>query len=214
MNGKLIVVEGGDAVGKETQSRLLFAEIVKRGHKVVALSFPMYDTFFGTLVRESLDGKYGDFRNLHPKLASLPYMLDRICAASIIQEHLAENDFVICNRYVESNAAYGMAKLTSGREEFLRWLLEAEYEILRFVPKPFRVILLDTVPAASGGLLWTRGRKVDQYESDGDYQRQVLWAYKELAKHFPDYWRVVSCNNGIEMRGLEGIHTDVLAALE
>ncbi|MFH1473216.1 MAG: hypothetical protein ABIF06_02290 [bacterium] len=214
MSGKLIVVEGGDAVGKETQSRLLFAELMRRGYKVAVLSFPMYDSFFGTLVRESLDGKYGDFRHLHPKWASLPYMLDRICASSTIEMHLAENDFVICNRYVESNAAYGMAKLAGDREEFLRWLLQAEYEVLGFVPKPFRVILLDTVHAASGGLLSTRRRKVDQYEADGGYQKQVIWAYKELARHFPDYWHVVPCNDGAEMRGMEEISADVLRALE
>lgn len=214
MSGKLIVVEGGDAVGKETQSRLLFAELMSRGHRVKVLSFPMYDTFFGSLVRESLDGKYGDFRNLHPKWASLPYMLDRICAAPMIAECLAENDFVICNRYVESNAAYGMAKLAGGREEFLKWLLQAEYEVLGFVPKPFRVILLDTVPAASAGLLLKRGERADQYEADRGYQKDVVWAYKELARHFPEYWRVVPCNDGTEMRGLEDIHADVLVALE
>lgn len=212
--GKLVVIEGGDATGKKTQCDLLVSELEKREVKVVQVSFPRYETFFGKLVKEALSGSLGDFRNLHPKLASLPYMMDRMTAHCEVETLLESHDLVLFNRYVESNAAYGMAKLVVEEEiqEFLLWLLQAEYEVLgEFIHKPDLVILLDTTPAASGGLVWNRGGPSDQYERDREFQKSVIWCYKALADQFPDYWRVVQCDiGGTRMRTPESIHVDVL----
>ena len=40
--GKLIVIEGTDCSGKETQSKLLEEKLKEQGHKVFRMGFPKY----------------------------------------------------------------------------------------------------------------------------------------------------------------------------
>ena len=44
MRGKIIVVEGTDCSGKETQTSLLVQRLRRDGRKIERLSFPDYDT--------------------------------------------------------------------------------------------------------------------------------------------------------------------------
>ena len=57
MKGKLIVVEGTDCSGKETQTRLLVEKLLKENIKIERLSFPMYDTPTGKIIGACLLGK-------------------------------------------------------------------------------------------------------------------------------------------------------------
>ena len=41
--GKIIVIEGTDSSGKETQSKKIFERLLKENKKVRKLSFPNYD---------------------------------------------------------------------------------------------------------------------------------------------------------------------------
>ena len=50
MKGKIIVVEGTDCSGKETQSKMLEERLNKEGKKCIRFSFPMYDTPTGRIV--------------------------------------------------------------------------------------------------------------------------------------------------------------------
>ena len=50
MQGKIIVIEGTDCSGKETQSLLLEERLKGLGKKCVHFSFPMYDTPTGKIV--------------------------------------------------------------------------------------------------------------------------------------------------------------------
>jgi len=51
---RLIAFEGGDGVGKATQSKLLVEELDKRGIAAVLFSFPRYDTPIGRAIRRHL----------------------------------------------------------------------------------------------------------------------------------------------------------------
>ena len=42
--GKLIVIEGTDSSGKETQTKRLFEKLEEKGLKVKKISFPNYDS--------------------------------------------------------------------------------------------------------------------------------------------------------------------------
>ena len=57
MKGKLIVIEGTDCSGKETQTKLLVEKLDKLNIKCVRLSFPMYDTPTGKIVGGPYLGK-------------------------------------------------------------------------------------------------------------------------------------------------------------
>ena len=54
--GKVIVIEGTDCSGKETQSKLLEEKLKKKGKKCKRFSFPMYDTPTGKIVGGSYLG--------------------------------------------------------------------------------------------------------------------------------------------------------------
>ena len=62
--GKLIIVEGTDCSGKETQTRLLVDRFEKENIKVKRLSFPMYDTPTGKIIGACLLGKPDMVNNL------------------------------------------------------------------------------------------------------------------------------------------------------
>ena len=57
MKGKLIIIEGTDCSGKETQSKLLEEKLKKEGKKVARISFPMYETPSGRIIGACLLGK-------------------------------------------------------------------------------------------------------------------------------------------------------------
>lgn len=57
MKGKLIVIEGTDCSGKETQSKLLIEKLNKEGIKTEYFSFPNYDSPSGKIVGLSFLGK-------------------------------------------------------------------------------------------------------------------------------------------------------------
>ena len=50
MRGKLIVIEGTDCSGKETQAKLLIEHLKERGMKVEVFSFPNYDSPTGRII--------------------------------------------------------------------------------------------------------------------------------------------------------------------
>ena len=97
MKGNLIVIEGTDCSGKETQSNMLEENLNKLGHNTKKLYFPKYDTPTGRIVgtcflgKEELCNKYlkeekGWFKegssNVDPLVSSLYYDADRRYYAS------------------------------------------------------------------------------------------------------------------------------------
>ena len=57
MAGKIIVIEGTDCSGKETQSKLLEERLNEKGMKCVKFNFPMYNTPTGKIVGGSYLGR-------------------------------------------------------------------------------------------------------------------------------------------------------------
>jgi len=69
---RLIIVDGLDAVGKDTHAKLIYKRYKNRGEKVIIRSHPTTDNFFGRKAKKALigEGKIDKF------LASIYYMLD------------------------------------------------------------------------------------------------------------------------------------------
>ena len=66
--GKLIVIEGIEGSGKETQSKLLVNTLNKLGINAIEFSFPMYDTPTGKIFRDCVLNKNGFFNEGFDKL--------------------------------------------------------------------------------------------------------------------------------------------------
>lgn len=84
MKGKIIVIEGTDCSGKETQSKKLIERLNKEGIKTEYFSFPQYNTPTGRIVGGPYLGKSYICEcwfpegaiNVDPKVASLYYAAD------------------------------------------------------------------------------------------------------------------------------------------
>ena len=76
--GKLIVIEGTDASGKQTQSERLYEYFKSGNNKVMKLIFPDYESRSSELVKMYLEGCFGnDAQSVDPKIASVFYAVDR-----------------------------------------------------------------------------------------------------------------------------------------
>ena len=130
---RLIVIEGTDCSGKETQSKLLVEKLESLGYKAIRLTFPNYDTPTGKIVGGPYLGKKEICEcwfpegavNLDPKVASLYYAADRKYNEVEIQKYLDDDYFVICDRYVSSNMAHQGSKIKNDEDrKIINELLE------------------------------------------------------------------------------------------
>lgn len=185
--GRLIVIEGLDGAGKRTLAEGIEAQLVERGCTVQRAAFPRYaEDVHAELVAEALRGGHGDLGSSVHGMAVL-YALDRRDAADRLRAQLADNDVVLLDRYVASNAAYGAAR--SGQDasgEFVEWVRGLEID--RFAaPRPHLQILLrvSTRIAAERAAHRERtetGRERDSFESDASLQQRCGEVYAELAE--------------------------------
>ena len=85
MKGKLIVIEGTDCSGKETQSNLLVSALNEKGIKTEKFCFPYYESATGKIVagpylgkKDYCEGYFAEgATNVDPKVASLYFAADR-----------------------------------------------------------------------------------------------------------------------------------------
>ncbi len=75
--GTLIAVEGIDGSGKQTQVRVLARELESRGYQVLSTGFPQYDSWFGKMVGQFLNGDLGPLNSVDPHFTALLYAGDR-----------------------------------------------------------------------------------------------------------------------------------------
>ena len=115
--GKFIVLEGTDGAGKATQVSSLKKKAGKDGIILEIFSFPVYDTFTGRAIKEYLSGGFGDPVSIHPKLASIPYVINRFGAKQKIEFFLSKGIHILGDRYYGSNLAHqDVARLDRGTD--------------------------------------------------------------------------------------------------
>ena len=150
MKGKLIVIEGTDCSGKETQSNLLLNFLNKNGHPTKKHAFPNYNSPTGKIIAGPPLGKQGYLpplfdegaTNVDPYCASLLYAMDRKYNINIIIDELNKGNNVLLDRYIDSNMAHQGSKLNGDKQEHMFYFIETlEYELLN-LPKPDIRILL------------------------------------------------------------------------
>ncbi len=223
MKGKLIVIEGTDCSGKETQSKLLMEKLKKDGVKVAEISFPMYDTPTGQIVGACLLGKPNMCKELlqtehsfFPEgggnvdsLAALAYYAaDRRYNLPIINKYLNEGYTLIIDRYVTSNMAHrgGMILDQEERLKMYKKIDTLEYEIME-LPRPDKTILL-YMPFEYACLLKKKREELpDEAESNEEYLRLGEKAYLELADIYN--YDVINCVKDNKIRTIEEINENV-----
>lgn len=214
--GKLIVIEGTDCSGKETQSKLLVKKLNAMGIKAINFSFPMYDTASGKIVGGPILGKkeIGEcwFEegpvNLDPKIFCLYLAADRKYNFPKIKEYLDNDYYVVLDRYVSSNMAHQGAKIEDPDERFnlFKWIDKLEYWLLE-LPKADLTIFLH-VPYNITKELQKNRIDLDQNEKDPSYQINTVKTYIELAELYN--WTTINCSKDDEMRDIEDINQEII----
>ena len=223
MKGKLIVIEGTDCSGKETQSKLLVERLKKDGEKVATISFPMYDTPSGRIVGACLLGKpylceeylkenHGFFPEGGGEVDSLTalcyYAADRRYNLPVIKKYLNDGYTLIVDRYVTSNMAHrgGMLETKEERLKMYQKIDTLEYELME-LPRPDQVILLYMPYEQACVLKNLRKEAPDEVELDENYLKRGERAYLELADIYN--YDVVNCAPNNQIRTIEDINEDV-----
>ena len=211
MKGRIIVIEGTDCSGKETQTSLLVQRLRKSGRKIEHMCFPNYDSPTGKIIGGSYLGRsyIGDSvfpegaDKVDPKVAALYYAADRRYNRQKILDLLNDGVDVILDRYVESNMGHQGAKIFDKDERLKLYdnLATLEYEFLE-LPKPDLTIFL-YMPYKKIAEL-KKGRE----DVNLIYVRNAEQAYLELVD-LHGYKKVDCTDKKDKLRDMLEIHEDI-----
>ena len=214
--GKLIVIEGTDCSGKETQSKLLESKLKELGYKCFRMGFPNYDSPTGRIVGGCYLGKpeIGESffkegaNNVDPKVASLYYAADRKYNFDIALDYLNKGYFVILDRYTTSNMAHQGGKIADKEERInmYQWIDRLEYWLLG-LPKPDITIFLH-MPYEQSLELKKNRVALDEHERDENHLKHAEASYVELSQLYN--WARIECVDNGRIRTVEEIHDDIL----
>lgn len=164
-SGLLIVFEGLDQSGKQTQAEGLRDLVTARGRECLLLSFPDYATRIGHEIAQALQGG----RDYAPDTLQLLYIANRYEKRGEIEAALARGAVIVCDRYMASSVAYGEAQgLDAG------WLTDTQ----RFLPRPDLTIVLDIDPSTA---VRRKSAGRDKYERDLALLSRVRTSYHRQA---------------------------------
>jgi dTMP kinase len=165
MPGLLIVFEGLDQSGKQTQAEMLRDSLKSEGRKARLVSFPDYGTSIGEEIARALQGE----RDYGPDVMQLLYVANRYERKPDLQRWLDGGLVLVCDRYMASSIAYGEAQ---GLDP--DWLTE----IQKYLPPAALTIMLDISPETA---VQRKAVDRDRYERDLLMQGRVRESYRRQA---------------------------------
>lgn len=190
--GKLIVIEGGDACGKRTQSEFLrqrLSDLIEPSIPPLLMSFPRYNTHLGQAIVRHLKGKtmLSEDHVRAPEDALIfqcMMVADRCHATAEISAHLRKGGHVVCDRWWQSAYVYGRS---DGLDPV--WL----EEVHALLPLADLNILID-VPADTAAARRPVAR--DRYEESMKRREEVRQIYlntwtSHRTKN-PEAWKIVN----------------------
>jgi dTMP kinase len=186
--GIFIAFEGGEGIGKSTQSKLLKAWLEQEGETVV-LSREPGGTDLGVEIRKILlSHSTGE---ISPRAEALLYAADRAHHVySVIRPALARGDVMISDRYFDSSIAYqGAGRVLEPGEvaRISRWATESLF--------PTLTIIID-LPAEIG---LGRLKSKDRLESQPiEFHERVRQEFLQLAALDPERYFIVDGNQSID----------------
>jgi dTMP kinase len=220
--GRLIAIEGIDGSGKRTQMDLLHGAIAagEGGHSVYSTGFPQYDSWFGKMVGQFLNGELGPLEAVDPHFTALLYAGDRFEAKPKMEAALNEGKIVLIDRYIGSNLAHQTARVVpEKRDEFRRWIEHLEYGIYE-LPREDLVLYLRVPPTEAQKLVAQKSKrsytnaKQDLLEASLRHLQDAAAIYDQLARNTP--WVTIECFDATSgsMRSVKEIAREVLSAVE
>jgi len=216
MKGKLIVIEGTDCSGKETQTKMLTKRLEKENIPCVRLCFPNYDSPTGKIIGGPYLGKShicdGWFKegavNVDPKVSSLYYAADRKYNVKNIEDLINKGINVILDRYVYSNLAHQGGKIENKKDRYdmYNWLDKLEFDLLE-LPEADIKVFLHMPYEVSCELKKNRSEKPDQHEASKEHLIMAENAYKEVSKIYS--FRTIECSINNMPKKIEDINNEL-----
>jgi len=213
----IIVIEGTDGSGKQTQTQMLFEYLKNNGKQVKQQSFPNYESDSSILVKKYLNGEFGGIYGLLPKQISIFYAVDRLLTMQQYKEYLSNGGVLLLDRYVTSNMLHQATKIDDDfeRTQMIDWIEKFEYEDL-LLPKPDVVIFLDMPPQFSKKLRELRGdlkagTNKDVHEQDANYLKRCYNLGIQIAKD--KNWNIIKCYEEDTIKSREQINKEIINLL-
>jgi len=214
--GYIIVIEGTDGSGKQTQSIKLYERLKAHGYNVIRQSFPNYDSNSSAPVKMYLGGELCEkASDMDAYQTSALFAVDRLCTyMKELKAHYDAGGVIILDRYTQSNMLHQAGKIHDAikRDKFLDWLNNFEFELLK-LPRADKVIFLDVPPEVSMRLAREReglkaGTSQDIHEQDSSHIIDAYNSGKYVANKYG--WEVINCVENNNLKTINQIHKEIL----
>lgn len=215
--GKIIVIEGTDCSGKETQSKLLKSYLEQNGIKVATFSYPQYNTPTGKIIGGPLLGKpsicpswFNNYVEVDSKVASLYFAADRRASLPVLKELINNNEIVIIDRYIYSNMGHQGSKIEDKEErlKMYKFLETLEFDLLE-LPRPDLVIFLYLPYSYGEELKKNRLETLDKAEKSQTHQIKSERTYLELTELYG--FEKIDCFTNGTVKTREEINKEVIS---
>jgi dTMP kinase len=202
-----VAIEGADANGKATQSKLTCEKLGGEKSRCALISFPRYETPLGKGILRHLKREIvvkcsdGEDAVEDPMVFQCMMTIDKYHAANEIRKHQAAGIHVVCDRWRQSAEMYGQA---DGLDP--KWL----NEIHASLPVADVNIYLEVTLEES-----LRRRPVlrDRYEKDPEKQKLIRKLYREhwkrkIADGAVGLWAIVD-----GMRSVAEVNSEIMSLI-
>ena len=214
--GKLIVIEGTDSSGKETQTKKLYERLANEVEKVRKISFPNYESPACEPVKMYLAGAFGDNAlNINPYPVSTMFAIDRYASYKMDWESFYNaGGIIVTDRYTTSNMVHQASKIENidEKSKYLGWLEDLEYNKMG-IPKPDLVIFLNMPTEMAVKLMEERKNKItgeekkDIHEKDTSYLKKSYDNACDIAKKYN--WQEIKCVENKRLKTIEEIGEEI-----
>ncbi|ERT69684.1 dTMP kinase [Cetobacterium somerae ATCC BAA-474] len=214
--GRLIVIEGTDSSGKETQTAVLFERLSEKISNIRKISFPNYESPACAPVKMYLAGEFGtDAEKVNPYPASTMYAIDRYASYKTDWgKFYNDGGIIITDRYTTSNMVHQASKIDNSQEKemYLSWLEDLEYSKMG-IPRPDLVIFLNMPTETAQKLMAERKNKITGEDKKDIHEKNIEYLKKshenacEISKKYS--WKEIKCVENDRLKTIEEISNEV-----
>ena len=219
--GRLIIIEGTDSSGKETQTKKLYEKLLELNENVKKITFPNYESPACAPVKMYLAGEFGENPlEVNPYPVSAMYAIDRYASFKKEWEEFYNNGgIIVTDRYTQSNMIHQSSKIEDEeeRKKYIEWLKDLEFEKMR-IPKPDLVLFINMPPEFAKELMKNRNNKItgekkkDIHEKNEEYMKK---SYETACKLASDQnWVEISCVENGKLKTIDEIAENIFAVVK